>query len=170
MLEAKYESSVNQPGIDRSVERAQKLRASADSARAANQPKSPMPLPGMRGTAGRRAAAVARAAAAATKSNTAATDTAKPGTEKPNAQGPRSSGPGRTLALDRGYPVVCETDSSPVIQLSTFAVARSHWRRSSRRLTAPVVRARDDRRGRRRSAITRFELQEQVLGKIQRRR
>jgi hypothetical protein len=51
MLDAKYESSVNQQGIDRSVERAQKLRASADSARAASQPKSAVPMPGMPGMA-----------------------------------------------------------------------------------------------------------------------
>jgi hypothetical protein len=50
MLDLKYESSVNQQGIDRSVERAQKLRASADSARAASQPKSAVPMPGMPGT------------------------------------------------------------------------------------------------------------------------
>jgi len=49
MLDAKYESSVNQQGIDRSVERAQKLRASADSARTANQPKSAVPMPGVPG-------------------------------------------------------------------------------------------------------------------------
>jgi peptidyl-prolyl cis-trans isomerase D len=47
MLDAKYESSVNSQGIDRAVERAQKLRASADSARAASQPKSAVPMPGM---------------------------------------------------------------------------------------------------------------------------
>jgi len=51
MLDLKYESSLNQQGIDRSVERAQKLRASADSARAANQPKSAVPMPGMPGMA-----------------------------------------------------------------------------------------------------------------------
>lgn len=47
LLDAKYESSVNAQGIDRAVERAQKVRASADSARAANQPKSAIPIPGM---------------------------------------------------------------------------------------------------------------------------
>jgi hypothetical protein len=47
MLDAKYESSVNSQGIDRAVERAQKLRASSDSARSANQPKSAVPMPGM---------------------------------------------------------------------------------------------------------------------------
>ena len=46
MLDAKYESSVNSAGIDRAVERAQKTRASADSARAANQPKTAIPTPG----------------------------------------------------------------------------------------------------------------------------
>jgi hypothetical protein len=51
MLDAKYESSLNQQGIDRSVERAQKLRASADSAKAASQPKSAVPMPGMPGAA-----------------------------------------------------------------------------------------------------------------------
>ncbi len=49
MLDTKYESSVNTQGVDRAVERAQKVRASADSARAANQPKSAVPIPGMGG-------------------------------------------------------------------------------------------------------------------------
>jgi hypothetical protein len=49
LLDAKYESSVNQAGIDRAVERAQKVRSSADSSRAANQPKSQIPIPGMGG-------------------------------------------------------------------------------------------------------------------------
>ncbi len=47
LLDAKYESSVNSAGIDRGLERAQKLRKSADSTRAANQPKSQVPLPGV---------------------------------------------------------------------------------------------------------------------------
>ncbi|MGH9888370.1 MAG: hypothetical protein ACREBE_22740, partial [bacterium] len=46
MLDAKYETSVNQAGIDRAVERATRVRATADSARTANQPKSAIPLPG----------------------------------------------------------------------------------------------------------------------------
>jgi PPIC-type PPIASE domain len=46
MLDAKYESSVNSAGVDRAFERAQKTRASADSARTANQPKSAIPMPG----------------------------------------------------------------------------------------------------------------------------
>jgi len=46
VLRSKYEWSVNAAGIDRAVERAQKIRATADSTRAANQPKSQVPLPG----------------------------------------------------------------------------------------------------------------------------
>jgi peptidyl-prolyl cis-trans isomerase D len=46
LLDAKYESSVNSAGVDRGLERAQKLRKVADSTRAANQPKSQVPLPG----------------------------------------------------------------------------------------------------------------------------
>jgi hypothetical protein len=46
MLDTKYESSVNPAGLDRAVERAQKVRQSADTARAASQPKSQIPLPG----------------------------------------------------------------------------------------------------------------------------
>jgi len=52
ILNAKYEASVNAAGVDRAVERAQKVRASADSARAANQPKSQVPIPGMPPTGG----------------------------------------------------------------------------------------------------------------------
>jgi hypothetical protein len=46
ILDSKYEASVNSAGVDRAVERAQKVRNVADSARAANQPKSAIPLPG----------------------------------------------------------------------------------------------------------------------------
>jgi hypothetical protein len=46
MLDAKYETSVNSAGIDRALERATKVRASADSARAASQPQSSVPIPG----------------------------------------------------------------------------------------------------------------------------
>lgn len=49
LLDAKYESSTNSAGIDRAFERAQKVRTSADSARAANQPKSEVPIPGAGG-------------------------------------------------------------------------------------------------------------------------
>ena len=47
VLQSKFESSINSAGVDRAVERAQKIRAVADSTRAANQPKSQVPLPGM---------------------------------------------------------------------------------------------------------------------------
>jgi hypothetical protein len=47
VLQSKYDSSINGAGVDRAVERAQKIRAAADSSRAANQPKSQVPLPGM---------------------------------------------------------------------------------------------------------------------------
>ncbi|HEY2026492.1 MAG TPA: hypothetical protein VGG78_05755, partial [Gemmatimonadaceae bacterium] len=43
----KYDAKVNPAGIDRAVERAAKLRVAADSARAAGQPKSAVPLPGV---------------------------------------------------------------------------------------------------------------------------
>ena len=46
VLQGKFDSSINSAGVDRSVERAQKIRAAADSSRAANQPKSQVPLPG----------------------------------------------------------------------------------------------------------------------------
>jgi parvulin-like peptidyl-prolyl isomerase len=52
MLDAKYESSINETGIDRAFERAQHVRAAADSTRAANQPKSQVPIPGMGGPGG----------------------------------------------------------------------------------------------------------------------
>jgi hypothetical protein len=47
MLDGKYEASINPAGIDRAFERAQHVRASADSARAASQPKSQVPIPGV---------------------------------------------------------------------------------------------------------------------------
>ena len=79
MLDLKYESSVNSQGIDRSVERAQKLRASSDSARAANQPKSAVPMPGMPGMAppGAQGPPPAGAQPPAPQPNT------PPGTKKP---------------------------------------------------------------------------------------
>lgn len=46
MLDAKYESSINSTGLDRVVERAAKVRASSDSARTANQPRTQIPMPG----------------------------------------------------------------------------------------------------------------------------
>jgi len=45
VLMAKYESKMYPAGIDRGVERAKKLRATQDSARTANQPRSQVPLP-----------------------------------------------------------------------------------------------------------------------------
>ncbi len=49
VLMNKYDAKVNAAGIDRAVERASKLRVAADSARAANQPRSAVPLPGAPG-------------------------------------------------------------------------------------------------------------------------
>jgi hypothetical protein len=46
VLMDKYDAKINPAGIDRAVERAAKLRAAVDSARAASQPKSSVPLPG----------------------------------------------------------------------------------------------------------------------------
>ena len=45
ILDAKYEPTINEAGLDRAFERAQHVRASADSAKAANQPKSQVPIP-----------------------------------------------------------------------------------------------------------------------------
>lgn len=50
-LHEKYDYKVNPAGIDRALERAQRLRAAADSARAAQQPQSAVPLPGQPGGA-----------------------------------------------------------------------------------------------------------------------
>jgi hypothetical protein len=46
VLMDKYDAKINPAGIDRAVERAAKVRASADSAKAASQPRSSVPLPG----------------------------------------------------------------------------------------------------------------------------
>jgi hypothetical protein len=51
VLMDKYEYKLNTAGVDRAVERAQKIRVVADSSRAANQPKSAVPLPGAPGAA-----------------------------------------------------------------------------------------------------------------------
>jgi hypothetical protein len=45
-LRNKYEAKVNDAGIDRVIERAQKIRAAADSVRASQQPPSAVPMPG----------------------------------------------------------------------------------------------------------------------------
>jgi peptidyl-prolyl cis-trans isomerase D len=46
VLMDKFDAKINPAGIDRAVERAVKVRASADSAKAASQPRSSVPLPG----------------------------------------------------------------------------------------------------------------------------
>lgn len=46
VLATKYDARTYTAGVDRAVERAQRLRASADSARAASQPRTQVPLPG----------------------------------------------------------------------------------------------------------------------------
>ena len=50
-LHQKYDYKVNSAGIDRAFERAQRLRAVADSTRAAQQPQSAVPMPGQPGAA-----------------------------------------------------------------------------------------------------------------------
>jgi peptidyl-prolyl cis-trans isomerase D len=52
VLMDKYDYKLNAAGVDRAVERAQKVRVVADSTRAANQPKSAVPLPGTPGAPG----------------------------------------------------------------------------------------------------------------------
>lgn len=47
ILDVKYEATINDAGLDRAFERAQHVRAAADSSKAANQPKSQVPIPGM---------------------------------------------------------------------------------------------------------------------------
>ena len=46
VLMDKYPAKINQAGVDRAVELAAKLRVAVDSAKAASQPKSAVPLPG----------------------------------------------------------------------------------------------------------------------------
>jgi PPIC-type peptidyl-prolyl cis-trans isomerase-like protein len=48
-LDEKYDASINRAGLDRATERAAKIRATADSARAAQQPRSEVPIPGAPG-------------------------------------------------------------------------------------------------------------------------
>jgi peptidyl-prolyl cis-trans isomerase D len=50
-LHSKYDYKVNAAGIDRALESATRLRAVADSAKAAQQPPSAVPLPGQPGAA-----------------------------------------------------------------------------------------------------------------------
>jgi hypothetical protein len=56
-LHEKYDYKVNSAGVDRALERAQRLRAVADSTRAAQQPQSAVPLPGQPGGAAPKAPA-----------------------------------------------------------------------------------------------------------------
>ena len=44
-LHEKYEAKVSDAGVDRALERAQKIRAAADSTRASQQPPSQVPMP-----------------------------------------------------------------------------------------------------------------------------
>lgn len=50
-LHSKYDYKVNAAGIDRALERAQRIRAVADSTKAASQPPSAVPMPGAPGAA-----------------------------------------------------------------------------------------------------------------------
>lgn len=52
VLDEKYPASVNQAGVDRAFEQAQKVRTAADSSRAASQPRSQVPIPGAGAPAG----------------------------------------------------------------------------------------------------------------------
>ncbi|CAN5846463.1 hypothetical protein BH11GEM1_BH11GEM1_15000 [soil metagenome] len=54
VLMDKFNAKINATGIDRALERAGTLRLAADSARAATQPKSAVPLPGMLPPAGQQ--------------------------------------------------------------------------------------------------------------------
>ncbi|MGH7689625.1 MAG: hypothetical protein ACREN3_08485, partial [Gemmatimonadaceae bacterium] len=46
LLETKYSWKINAAAVDKAADRGKQIRTSADSARAANQPKSQVPLPG----------------------------------------------------------------------------------------------------------------------------
>jgi peptidyl-prolyl cis-trans isomerase D len=48
-LHSKYDYKVNAAGIDRALERAQRIRAVADSTKSAQQPPSAVPMPGQPG-------------------------------------------------------------------------------------------------------------------------
>ncbi len=52
LLETKYSWKINAAAVDRATDLARQIRTSADSARAANQPKSQVPLPGATPPAG----------------------------------------------------------------------------------------------------------------------
>ena len=89
VLMNKYESKVNPAGIDRAVERALKVRATADSTRAANQPKSAVPLPG--GTAPGAAPGAAGPGAAAPSGQ--AHDPSHAPAQSPTGQAPSQQAP-----------------------------------------------------------------------------
>jgi len=55
-LRTKYEYRMNEEGLDRALEQAAQVRASRDSARAAGQPPTAVPLPGQQGAPGAPAA------------------------------------------------------------------------------------------------------------------
>jgi hypothetical protein len=56
-LRTKYEHKTNEQGIDRALEQAAQVRASRDSAKAAGQPPTAVPLPGQSGAPGGTGAA-----------------------------------------------------------------------------------------------------------------
>ena len=45
-VQAKYNSKINAAGLERALQRAQRVRAVADSTRRATQPSSAVPMPG----------------------------------------------------------------------------------------------------------------------------
>ena len=90
----KYDSKVNPAGIDRAVERALKVRAVADSTRAANQPKSAVPLPGGAAPGGGAPGAQAPAPAAPGHEQHAPTQQA-PTQQAPASPTPAPSTPAR---------------------------------------------------------------------------
>jgi hypothetical protein len=78
VLMDKYEYKLNTAGVDRAVERAQKVRVVADSTRAANQPKSAVPLPGTPGAPGQAVPPAAGTAAPAPMPNAGGKAPTKP--------------------------------------------------------------------------------------------
>jgi parvulin-like peptidyl-prolyl isomerase len=79
LLESKYDWKVNAAGLDRATERARSIRATEDSTRAANQPKSQVPLPGI----GQPGAAGAPPSAVPTPAPAPASKPAAPPVKKP---------------------------------------------------------------------------------------
>jgi peptidyl-prolyl cis-trans isomerase D len=91
VLMNKYESKVNPAGIDRAVERALKVRATADSTRAANQPKSAVPLPGAAAPGAGPGAAAPGAGAPSGQAH----DPSHAPSQSPNGQAPTQQAPAR---------------------------------------------------------------------------